>query len=116
MKTEDGVILPSDYSFKEVNEYVHCVDRHFEELQWLALGMAAEIDKLRKKIKSLSRSDDHKEIPNTVEQALHWADKNCDPDTIKRLRSRAVVALLAKEVRDYRKILDKVLYETVYRR
>lgn len=46
-ETQDGVTMPADYSFAAVNDYVHDHDRHFEELQWLALGMATEIDKLR---------------------------------------------------------------------
>jgi hypothetical protein len=46
-ETQDGVTMPVDYSFAAVNDYVHGVDRFFEELQWLALGMATEIDKLR---------------------------------------------------------------------
>ncbi len=47
-ETQEGVTMPADYSFVVVNDYVHSVDRHFEELQWLALGMATEIEKLRK--------------------------------------------------------------------
>ena len=44
----------------------------------------------------------------TLEQALEWAEKNCSPETIQRLRSRAVVATLADEVRRTRATL-KVL-------
>lgn len=47
-ETREGVTMPADYGFAAVNDFVHGVDRHFEELQWLALGMAAEIEKLRK--------------------------------------------------------------------
>ena len=47
-ETQDGVTFPADYSFATVNDYVHGVDRFFEELQWLCLGMANEIDKLRR--------------------------------------------------------------------
>ena len=47
-ETQEGVTMPADYSFAVVNDYVHSVERHFEELQWLALGMATEIEKLRK--------------------------------------------------------------------
>ena len=42
----DGGIGPK--TIAAVNDYVHGVDRYFEELQWLALGMATEIEKLRK--------------------------------------------------------------------
>lgn len=47
-ETEEGITMPVDYGFASVNDYVHGVDRYFEELQWLALGMATEIDRLRK--------------------------------------------------------------------
>lgn len=47
-ETQQGITMPADYSFAAVNDYVHDVDRHFEELQWLALGMATELEKLRK--------------------------------------------------------------------
>ena len=47
-ETQEGVTMPADYSFAAVNDYVHGVDRYFEELQWLAIGMATEIEKLRK--------------------------------------------------------------------
>lgn len=40
--------VPADYTFASVNTYVHDTERHFEELQYLALGMASEIEKLRK--------------------------------------------------------------------
>ena len=51
-ETLEGVTMPADYSFASVNDYVHGVDRYFEELQWLSLGMATEIDKLRQRIES----------------------------------------------------------------
>ena len=47
-ETQEGVTMPADYSFASVNDYVHGVERHFEELQWLCLGMATEIEKLRR--------------------------------------------------------------------
>ncbi len=43
-----GVSMPADYTFASVNDYIHAADRHFEELQCLALGMAGEIERLRK--------------------------------------------------------------------
>lgn len=30
---------------------------------------------------------------------MQWAEKNCHPEAVKRLRSRAVIATLAAEVR-----------------
>lgn len=47
-ETQEGVTMPIDYSFASVNDYVHGVERYFEELQWLCLGMATEIERLRK--------------------------------------------------------------------
>ena len=47
-ETQEGVTMPADYSFAAVNDYVHGVDRYFEELQWLCLRMANEIEKLRR--------------------------------------------------------------------
>lgn len=46
----EGMSMPADYSFDCVNDYVHSYDRNYEELQWLALGMANEIEKLRKAV------------------------------------------------------------------
>ena len=38
----------------------------------------------------------------TTNEALQWADKNCQPKVVERLRSRAAVAALADEVRRMR--------------
>ena len=45
-ETRGGITMPADYSFATVNDYVHGIDVHFEELQALCLGMAAHIEKL----------------------------------------------------------------------
>ena len=63
-ETKEGVTMPADYSFASVNDYVHGVDRYFEELQWLCLGMETEIEKLRKgeficKKCGLRKNDEH---------------------------------------------------------
>lgn len=47
-ETVEGITMPADYSFATVNDYIHGIDVHFEDLQALCLGMACEIDKLRK--------------------------------------------------------------------
>lgn len=54
-ETQEGVTMPADYSFATVNDYVHSIDRQFEELQWLALGMASHIDKLDERNRKLNR-------------------------------------------------------------
>ena len=45
-ETQDGITMPADYSFATVNDYVHGMDAHFEDLQALCLGMATHIEKL----------------------------------------------------------------------
>ena len=47
-ETQESVTMPADYKFSTVNDYIHGVDRYFEELQWLALGMASYIDNIEK--------------------------------------------------------------------
>lgn len=51
-ETIEGVTLPVDYSFKVINDFVHGNETHFEELQYLCLGMSNEIERLNKIIKS----------------------------------------------------------------
>lgn len=51
-ETQQGITMPADYSFATVNDYVHGLDVHFEDLQALCLGMADYIDKLRARIDS----------------------------------------------------------------
>jgi hypothetical protein len=51
-ETIDGVTMPVDYSFNNVNDFVHATDTHFEELQCLCLGMSNEIERLSKLLKS----------------------------------------------------------------
>ena len=52
-ETQDGVTMPVDCSFEMVNDWIHGIDVHFEELQALCLGMASENDRLRARIKDL---------------------------------------------------------------
>ena len=54
-ETQDGVTMPVDYSFECVNDFVHSPETQYEELQWLALGMASENDKLRKALIDIKR-------------------------------------------------------------
>lgn len=51
----DGNEVPSDYSFSIVNDYVHAHGRHFEELQYLALGMANHIDAQQARIAEMEQ-------------------------------------------------------------
>ena len=34
-ETQQGVTMPADYSFSTVNDFVHGIDVHFEDLQAL---------------------------------------------------------------------------------
>ena len=45
----DGVSMPAGYGFAAVNDWVHDTGRHFEELQWHALGAANAYDQLQVK-------------------------------------------------------------------
>jgi hypothetical protein len=47
-ESQDGVTMPIDYSFTNVNDFVHSSGTHFEDLQNLCLGMANEIEKSKK--------------------------------------------------------------------
>jgi hypothetical protein len=38
----------------------------------------------------------------TLDDAMSWADKNCDRESVDRLRSRQAVKILADEVRKLR--------------
>lgn len=49
----DGFDWPGELTFNCVNSFVHDADRHFEELQWLSLGMIGELEKERSKTKEL---------------------------------------------------------------
>ena len=44
----EGVTMPADYSFKCINNYVHCESPQYEDLQHLALGMSLHIEALKK--------------------------------------------------------------------
>lgn len=45
-ETQEGVTMPADYSFATINDFVHCADASYEDLQALCLGMACYIEKL----------------------------------------------------------------------
>jgi hypothetical protein len=45
-ETQEGVTMPADYSFETINDYVHCADASYEDLQALCLGMACYIEKM----------------------------------------------------------------------
>lgn len=46
---KDGSTMPADLTFQCVNELVHDISTHFEQLQALCLGLANELDKSRQK-------------------------------------------------------------------
>lgn len=47
-ETREGVTMPADYSFANVNEFAHALDTNYEDLQYLCLGMANHIEKLNR--------------------------------------------------------------------
>ena len=46
--------------------------------------------------------------PFTLKQSLSWAKYACTPETVQRLRSRAVVARLVEEVEKLQALLKEV--------
>lgn len=50
----DGVSSPAGYGFDQVNDWVHSLGRHYEELKWHALGAANQHDKLVAEIRNLN--------------------------------------------------------------
>jgi len=63
-ETRDGVTMPVDCSFEKVNDWIHGIDVHFEELQALCLGMATENDKIRKALSEAKHA--YVELTNSV--------------------------------------------------
>lgn len=53
-----GVSMPADYTFALVNDYVHSTGRHFEELQYLALGMAGDYEALQARVADLEAAEE----------------------------------------------------------
>lgn len=47
-ETREGITMPADFSFATVNDYIHVVGVHFEDLQYLCLALASYIDKLKR--------------------------------------------------------------------
>lgn len=63
--TQEGVTQPADYTFDNVNEFVHAIDTQYEDLESLCLGMAVHIEKLQaalKKVKMVAEDDWHRSI------------------------------------------------------
>ena len=48
IETQDGVNYPAELTFDCVNIFVHSTEVQFEELQWLCLGLVAELEKTKK--------------------------------------------------------------------
>ena len=79
-QTIEGVTMPVDYSFSNINDFVHNVETHYEDLVSLSLGMANHIEELNIKIinannrisKALSALDceNLEDIPHNVACAL----------------------------------------------
>ena len=47
-KQQNGVSYPAQYSFQCVNDFVHSPKTGFEDLQNLCLGLATEIENMKK--------------------------------------------------------------------
>lgn len=54
-ETRNRITMPADCSFSTVNDYVHDLDVHFEDLQALCLGMAGEMERMRAELVRLEK-------------------------------------------------------------
>lgn len=52
-ETQQGISLPTEYTFAAINDFIHLPGVHFEELQALCLGLANNGDQLRARVAEL---------------------------------------------------------------
>jgi hypothetical protein len=52
-ETVEGVTMPFDYSFSNVNDFVHGIETQYEDLESLCLGMSSHIEKLQKALEHI---------------------------------------------------------------
>lgn len=75
----EGITMPAENTFECVNDFVHGVGVHFEELQALCLGMACENERLRKSLTDIRK---HQEMIGgslaKMGAVWHMADKALD--------------------------------------
>ncbi|MFT6586071.1 MAG: hypothetical protein ACJAUY_000652 [Cognaticolwellia sp.] len=55
-ETIEGVTMPIDYSFANVNDFVHSIETQYEDLECLCLGMANNIEKTSKDVAALKEN------------------------------------------------------------
>lgn len=53
-ETVEGVTMPVDFTFANVNDFVHSVETTYEDLECLALGMASHIEALNAQLESFN--------------------------------------------------------------
>lgn len=115
----DGFDWPGELTFECVNNFVHDADRHFEELQYLALGMIGELEKERNKTKELQQELGFAQIQlnhkttllESCEKALEGRDSEQDKIKAKiktvikwcqeNIESGAQVTTFAIQIRDH---------------
>ena len=54
-ETIEDVTMPFDYSFSNVNDFVHSTETQYEDLECLCLGMATHIEKLQKALEDIKK-------------------------------------------------------------
>ncbi len=54
-ETIEDVTMPFDYSFSNVNDFVHSTETQYEDLECLCLGMASHIEKLQKALEDIKK-------------------------------------------------------------
>ena len=75
-----GCVAPAKYTFACVNDFVHASETNFEELQYLALGMASHVEKLTHVLDDLCANAE------TVCDCLEMGQTLKSPDTLRNFR------------------------------
>lgn len=118
-ETNEGVILPVDCSFEKVNDWIHGIDVHFEELQALCLGMANENDNLKQQLAESQASNERLrgaiDLLRTLNPSTHanqgsdygevciaWAEVN---RAVSETPKQSLAHIKAEAVEDYGKAI-----------
>ena len=97
LETCGSVKAPANYSFECVSNFVHCEDPQYEELQYLALGMATRIAQLESGLaearKDQARYQWLRDKANSVKNfapLVFMTDDKCTPTWRNVLHSSAL--------------------------
>ena len=96
LETCGSVKAPANYSFECVNNFVHCEDPQYEELQYLALGMVTRIAQLETELAE-ARKDQAR-----YQYVIDWLESNVfAPAAFTHARTRS----------EYDQVIDAAIKE-----